>query len=68
MAVQLPTPSQLLDVAHEIGLDLTDDDVTSFLALLGPNIAAYNVVDSMAERDVQRLRSMAEAVPGSYVS
>jgi hypothetical protein len=31
MAVQLPTPLQLLDVANEIGLDLTDDDVTSVL-------------------------------------
>ena len=49
MAVQLPTPSQLLDIAGEIGLDLTDADVTSFLGLLGPNIAAYNVVDSMAD-------------------
>jgi amidase len=49
MAVQLPTPSQLLDIADEIGLDLTDADVTSFLGLLGPNIAAYNVVDSMAD-------------------
>jgi amidase len=49
MAVQLPTPSQLLDVADEIGLDLTDADVTSFLGLLGPNIAAYNVVVSMAD-------------------
>ena len=49
MAVQLPTPSQLLDIADEIGLDLTDSDVTSFLGLLGPSVAAYNVVDSMAD-------------------
>src|SRR3954449_6581578 len=49
MAVQLPTPSQLLDIADEIGLDLTDSDVTSFLGLLGPTVAAYNVVDSMAD-------------------
>src|SRR3954453_22558271 len=49
MAVQLPTPSQLLDVADEIGLDLTDADITSFIGLLGPTVAAYNVVDSMAD-------------------
>src|SRR5438067_4827070 len=49
MAVQLPTPTQLLDIADEIGLDLTDGDVTSFLGLLGPSVAAYNVVDSMAD-------------------
>ena len=49
MAVQLPTPAQLLDIADDIGLDLTDADVSSFLGLLGPNIAAYNVVDAMAD-------------------
>src|SRR4051812_45994865 len=49
MAVQLPTPSQLLDIADDIGLDLTESDVTSFLGLLGPTVAAYNVVDSMAD-------------------
>lgn len=36
MAVQLPTPLQLLDAANEIGLDLTDDDVTSFLSTAWP--------------------------------
>ena len=49
MAVQLPTPSQLLDIADDIGLDLTDGDVASFLGLLGPTVAAYNVVDVMAD-------------------
>jgi hypothetical protein len=36
MAVQLPTPLQLFDVANEIGLDLTDDDITSFLSIAWP--------------------------------
>ena len=49
MAVQLPTPSQLLDIADEVGLALTAADVASFVELLRPNIAAYNVVDAMAD-------------------
>jgi amidase len=49
MAVQLPTPSQLLDIAEEVGLDLTDADLTSFAELMGPSVAAYNAVDSMPD-------------------
>src|SRR6516225_10822077 len=49
MSVQLPTPSQLLDVAGEAGLDLTDADVTSFIELMRPSVAAYNAVDAMAD-------------------
>src|ERR1700683_1445846 len=49
MAVQLPTPSQLLDIASEVGLDLTDADVTSFIELMRPNVGAYNVVDAMPD-------------------
>jgi amidase len=49
MAVQLPTPSQLREVAGEVGLDLTDADVVSFIDLMRPNIAAYNVVDAMPD-------------------
>jgi amidase len=49
MTAQLPTPSQLLDVAEEVGLDLTDADVTSFIELMRPSVAAYNAVDAMAD-------------------
>ena len=38
MAVSVPTPSQLRDVASEVGLDLTDTDVTSFIELRGQQI------------------------------
>ena len=31
MAVSVPTPSQLRQVASEVKLDLTDGDVTSFI-------------------------------------
>jgi amidase len=36
-------------VADEIGLSLTDADVTSFIDLLRPNVAAYNVVDALPD-------------------
>jgi amidase len=49
MAVQVPTPTQLLAVAKECGLSLTDADVTSFIELIRPSVAAYNVVDAMPD-------------------
>jgi amidase len=49
MAVSVPTPSQLREVAGEVGLDLTDADVTSFIELMRSSIAAYNVVDAMPD-------------------
>ena len=49
MAVQVPTPSQLLDIADEVGLSLSDADVASFIELMRPNVAAYNVVDAMPD-------------------
>src|SRR5499427_3275057 len=49
MSVQVPTPSQLRDVADEVGLTLTDGDVTSFIELMRPTIGAYNAVDAMPD-------------------
>ena len=49
MAVSVPTPSQLCDIAAEVGLDLSDADVTSFIELMRPSVAAYNVVDAMPD-------------------
>ena len=50
MAVQLPTPEQLLIIADEMGLSLTEKDVDSFIGILRPSIAAYNVIDAMADK------------------
>src|SRR5215831_6768431 len=47
MSVHVPTPSQLREVANEIGLALTDDNVRSFIELMRPTIGAYNVIDAM---------------------
>ena len=49
MAVQVPTPEQILDLADEMELDLTDADVQSYIDLFRPNVAAYNVVDAMPD-------------------
>ncbi|MEM7251801.1 MAG: amidase [Pseudomonadota bacterium] len=49
MPVKLPTPKQLLEVADEVGLSLTDDDVQSFLGLMEGNIEAYNIVDQLPD-------------------
>ena len=49
MAVQLPTPQQIRELADEMGLDLTDADVESYRGLLQGNVDAYNVVDAMPD-------------------
>ncbi|MBS0558857.1 MAG: amidase [Proteobacteria bacterium] len=49
MTVPMPTHSQLLDAADEVGLDLSDEDVRSFAGLLAPSIAAYNLIDTMPD-------------------
>ena len=49
MAVQVPTPRQLGVVAEEMGLSLTEVDVQSFINLMRPSIAAYNLLDAMPD-------------------
>ncbi len=49
MAVSPLTPAQLLQAATEVGLSLTDADVSSYLGLIAPYVAAYNLVDAMPD-------------------
>jgi len=49
MSVVLPTPDQLLDVADQCGLSLTDEDVASFRGLMQGSIEAYNLVAAMPD-------------------
>lgn len=49
MAVQVPTPDQIIALADEMGLDLTEADVDSYIELFRPNVAAYNAVDAMPD-------------------
>ena len=49
MPVQMPTAEQLRDVADEMGLSLSEEDVQSFLGLIAGSIDAYNVVDGLPD-------------------
>lgn len=49
MAVFLPTPMQLLAVAEQCGLSLTDEDVASFRGLMQGPVEAYNAVAAMPD-------------------
>ena len=42
MTVKIPTKKQIKELAEEMGLDLTEEDVSSYINLLTPNIEAYN--------------------------
>ncbi|CAN5260216.1 amidase [soil metagenome] len=49
MTVSLPTPEQLVAVADQCGLALSDEDVTSFRALMQGSVDAYNIVAAMPD-------------------
>jgi amidase len=49
MAVSVPSVAQLKEIAAKIGLSLSDDDVTSLIALMRPSVDAYNVVDRLPD-------------------
>src|SRR5262245_6461096 len=49
MAVKRPTPSQLRAVAEDLGITLTDQDITSYLGLMAGTIAAYDAIDAMPD-------------------
>jgi amidase len=46
-AVQKPTPQELQQVASELGIHLSDADVTSYLELMTGAVASYNAVADM---------------------
>ena len=49
MAVQYPTAEQLKVAAAEVGISLSPADVESYLALIKPNVDAYNLIDAMPD-------------------
>lgn len=49
MAVQMPSPEQMRDVARQCGLSLSDPDLESFRNLFAGYVAAYNLVDAMPD-------------------
>jgi amidase len=49
MAVTVPSSDQLKAIATKMGLSLSDDDVTSLIALMRPSVDAYNIVDRLPD-------------------
>src|SRR6266498_1833219 len=49
MPVTVPTSDQLKEIANQVGLSLTGADVASFIGLMTPSIAGYNVVDALPD-------------------
>ena len=48
-AVKAPTVDQFRDVAADLGMSFSEEDLATHLAALGPSIAAYNIVDRMTD-------------------
>jgi amidase len=49
LTVKTPTIEQLQDVAADLGMTFSDEDLAEHLAALAPSFAAYNIVDRMAD-------------------
>jgi len=47
--VKMPTTDQLRDVATDLGLTFSDEDLATHLAALVPSVDAYNMIDRMAD-------------------
>ena len=49
MAVSLPGYSQIKEIATELGIDLSEEDLSSFKELFNQFMASYNVIDQMPD-------------------
>ena len=49
MAVQMPSPEQMREVAKRCGLSLSDADLESFRGLFAGSVGAYNLIDAMPD-------------------
>ena len=49
MAVDLPSPDELREIAETIGLDLDDDEVAAYLRLLAPTVEHYRRLDALPD-------------------
>lgn len=49
MPVTAPTADELREIASEMGLSLTEEDLASFLTLMKPSVDAYNFVDGLPD-------------------
>ena len=49
MVIQAPKPEQILDIALDFGLDLSEEDARSFAGLIAGSVPSYNRLDELAE-------------------
>jgi amidase len=49
MVIQAPKPEQILEIAFDFGLKLSDDEARSFAGLIGGSVPSYNRLDELAE-------------------
>jgi amidase len=49
MTIQAPSPEQILDIALDFGLDLSQEDARSFAGLIAGSVPSYNRLDELAE-------------------
>ena len=65
MAVSVPKPDQIRQIAERMGLNLTEADIDSFIGLMAPSIEAYNVIDKLPDNlpEVKYPRSPGYRVP-----
>ena len=49
MTIQAPSPEQILDIAIDFGLDLSQEDARSFAGLIAGSVPSYNRLDELAE-------------------
>jgi len=49
MALNAPTPAQLRDIAEDLGLSLTDEEVKFHIGAMADTIAAYRAIDALPD-------------------
>jgi amidase len=49
MVIQAPKPEQILDIALDFDLDLSEEDARSFAGLIAGSVPSYNRLDELAE-------------------
>jgi amidase len=51
--VKAPTPDDLREIAADLGMSFSDNELAQHLAALMPSIAAYNIIDRMSDEKPQ---------------
>jgi amidase len=49
MAIEAPKPEQILDIASDFGLELSEADAHSFAGLIAGSVPSYNRLDELPE-------------------